>query len=349
MRRVAKQGSARTRAGWRLPKAALALVAVMVSGAHAAANEARRGPDWSLVNPRADWPARDSQGEFVYKDQLWILGGWFDAKMPNPRDVWKSRDGKVWTRTVGVAPWEHSDLSVALIHRDRMWFMGGRKLPGKENSNKVWTSTDGAAWKLEGQAGWCPRVSASFVVFKDRMWVLGGTEDFYDHSEAMVKNDVWSSADGTSWKLETPSAGWSKRAHAQAVVFDGKMWILGGGLWHPEHVAVNDVWCSADGAHWTQITPAAAWKPRLWFSAVVYRGRLWVLGGWSKENGNFGDVWFSKDGKDWTELKSNVIWKKRHEHSVVVFQDKLWLYGGYADALSSEVWTLQLPPDWPGN
>jgi hypothetical protein len=313
-------------------------------------SETKPGPDWVCVNPQADWPARDSQGEFVYDGHLWILGGWFTPQTPNPRDVWKSPDGKQWTRTVEVAPWEHSDLSAAMVFRGKMWFMGGRKLPGAENSNKVWSSPDGAEWTLEtDDPGWCPRVSPAFVVFQDRMWILGGTENFYDHSDAMVKNDVWSSADGKEWKLMTAHAGWSKRAHAQAVVFDDKIWILGGGLWDPQHVAVNDVWCSADGVHWTQVTEAAPWKPRLWFSVVVYRGRMWVLGGWSKEHGNFGDVWYSQDGKNWTELKSNVIWKARHEHSTYVFQDKIWVAGGYAEALNSEVWSLEIPEGWFGD
>jgi hypothetical protein len=105
--------------------------------------DSRPGPDWVLLNPQADWQARDSQGEFVYRDHLWILGGWFAAQTPNPRDVWKSPDGLHWTRAIEVAPWEHSDLSVALSYDDRMWFMGGRKLPGAENSNKVWSSVDG--------------------------------------------------------------------------------------------------------------------------------------------------------------------------------------------------------------
>jgi len=302
--------------------------------------------NWVNVTDKAEWQARDSAGEFVFQDHLWILGGWFDAKAPNPRDVWTSRNGKVWTRIVEVAPWAYSDLSVVLIHRNRMWVMGGRKLPGKDNSNEVWSSPDGAAWTLEGRAGWCPRVSPAFAVFKGRMWVLGGTESFYDHSDAMVKNDVWSSADGKEWRLETPNAGWSKRAHAQALVFDNKLWILGGGLWDPQHVALNDVWCSEDGVYWTQVTEAAPWKPRLWFSAVVYRGRMWVLGGWSKENGNFAEVWHSKDGKNWTELKSDVIWKGRHEHSAFVFQDKIWVAGGHADPVNSEVWSLSVPVDW---
>ena len=312
-----------------------------------AMNDVSKAPDWVCVTRDAGWQPRDSQGEFVYDGHLWILGGWFTPQIPNPRDVWKSPNGEHWTRTVEVAPWEHSDLSASMVFKEKMWFMGGRKLPGAENSNKVWSSTDGAKWDLEtDDAGWCPRVAPSFAVFKDRMWVLGGTENFYDHSDGMVKNDVWSSANGKEWELVTANAGWSKRAHAQAVVFDGKIWIMGGGLWSPEHVATNDVWCSEDGVRWTQVTDATPWQPRLWFSSVVYRDRMWVLGGWSKENGNFGDVWHSKDGQNWTELKSDVIWKSRHEHSAYVFQDKIWVAGGHAEPLNSEVWSLAIPETW---
>lgn len=329
----------------------MAVLGVILLGVSTSMSDSVKAPDWVLVNEKADWQARDSQGEFVFDDQLWILGGWFTPQTPNPRDVWRSPDGITWTRTVEVAPWEHSDLSVALVYKGKMWFMGGRKLPGAENSNKVWSSTDGAHWTLESaSAGWCPRVSPSFVVFKDRMWVMGGTENFYEDNDQTLKNDVWSSTDGKDWKLEVEHAAWSKRTHAQAVVFDGKIWIMGGGRWSPETVPENDVWCSEDGVNWTRVTEHAPWAPRMWFSLVVYRGHMWVLGGWSRTNGNFGDVWCSKDGKNWTEVKSDVIWNNRHELSAVVFKDKIWVYGGYADVLNSEVWTLELPEDWsPGN
>jgi len=310
-------------------------------------SETRPEPDWVCVSKQADWQARDSAGEFVYAGHLWILGGWYSPQTPNPRDVWKSPDGKQWTCTAAEAPWEHGDLPAAMVYKGKMWFMGGRKLPGAENSNKVWSSTDGAAWTLETDSpGWCPRVSPSYAVFKDRMWIFGGTENFYDHSDAMVKNDVWSSADGKRWRLETADAAWSERAHAQAVVFEDKLWIMGGGSWHPQHVARNDVWCSEDGVNWTQVTAAAPWPPRLWFSAVVYRGRIWVLGGWSREHGNFGDVWYSQDGRNWTELPSKLIWRSRHEHSAYVFQDKIWVAGGHAEPLNSEVWSLEIPEGW---
>jgi len=320
---------------------------LMVIGGICAMSDARQGPDWECVTREAGWQPRDSQGEFVYDGHMWILGGWFTPDIPNPRDVWKSPDGIHWTRVVQVAPWEHSDLSAAMVFGGRMWFMGGRKLPGAENSNKVWSSTDGAQWTLEtDDPGWCARVSPSFAVFRNRMWLMGGTENFYDDNEQTLKHDVWSSADGRNWRLEIEHAAWPRRTHAQAVVFDGKLWLMGGGRWHPETVPLNDVWCSEDGVNWTPVTDCAPWAPRLWFSTVVYRDRLWLLGGWSREHGNFGDVWYTRDGVHWTELKSQVIWKARHEHSAVVFRDRIWVYGGHAEPLNSAVWSLHNPEDW---
>lgn len=305
--------------------------------------------NWVQEMKEAAWQPRDSQGEMVYKGNLWILGGWFTPQLPNPRDVWKSPDGKNWTRVAETAPWKHSDLPAAFVFKDKMWMMGGRKLPGSECSNEVWSSTDGANWDRVGNAAWSPRLAPGFVVFKDRMWIMGGTSDFYNNNDSTLKNDIWSSADGKEWKLELANAPWSKRTHGQAIVFDGKIWVLGGGQRAPKAIPTNDVWCSEDGVNWTQVTASAPWKPRLWFSAVVYRDRIWVLGGWSEEEGNFGDVWYSKDGRSWTELKSDVVWSKRHEHSAFVFKDKIWVAGGAAEPkykLDSQVWSLSVPRNW---
>lgn len=310
------------------------------------------GPDWVRVTERAPWPPRDSQGEFVHDGHLWIVGGWVTPQSPNLLDVWKSPDGKSWTRALEAGPWVQADLPVSLTFQGKMWLMGGRKVPGSVCSNRVWSSSDGVAWgEVSAGAGWSPRLAPGFAVFHDRMWVLGGTSDFYNNNDQTLFNDVWSSADGKDWKRETASAPWSKRAHGQVLAFDNNLWVIGGGTRAPKAVPTNDVWRSADGVNWTEVTSAAPWKSRLWFSSAVYRGRMWVLGGWTPDGGNLGDVWHSKDGRNWTELKSRVIWTKRHEHSAFVFQDKLWVAGGAAEPaykLSAEVWSLELPRDWSG-
>src|SRR5438034_10576134 len=106
-----------------------------------------KGPDWVKVTDKAGWKPRDSQGELVYRDRMWIFGGWFQSFEAPPRDVWSSADGKTWTLVEANAPWLHSDLPMTLVHDDKMWIMGGwykGRLPGHSASNQVWWSTDGA-------------------------------------------------------------------------------------------------------------------------------------------------------------------------------------------------------------
>ncbi len=308
--------------------------------------------NWTRVTENAGWQPRDSQGEVVFGNQMWILGGWFDSFTAPPRDVWNSTDGKQWKLVEPAAPWLHSDLPMSLSIRDRMWIMGGwynGRLPGHSASNQVWSSIDGKHWdQVTKNAAWTPRIAAALVEFNGKMFLLGGTENYYFGDAQSLKNDVWFSADGKEWQLATDHAPWSPRAYHQAAVLDGKLYVFGGGNYVPEYQATNDVWSSEDGVHWTQVSDAAAWHPRLWFSSVVYRNHMWVLGGWSNTPAtNWGDVWYSKNGKDWTELTCDVCWKARHEHSAYVLHDKLWIAGGHAQPLSNEVWSLQLPKDWP--
>ena len=225
-----------------------------------------------------------------------------------------------------------------------------RRLPGHEATSEVWSSADGANWGQAPPAPWSARLAAAAVVHSGKMWILGGTEDYYFGDAKSLKNDVWCSSDGKEWKQATAAAPWSPRAYHQAVSLGGKIYVFGGGNYVPEYHAMSDVWSSADGIHWEQVTDKAPWHERLWFSSVVYRDRMWVLGGWSNNpSQNWGDVWYSRDGREWKQLKSRVCWKERHEHSAFVFHDKIWVAGGHAKPLNSEVWSLDIPPSWFAN
>jgi hypothetical protein len=329
--------------------AALVVLAGIISGTAAQAEK----PDWVLVTPSAQWKPRDSQGELVFQDQLWIFGGWHDSFSPAPRDVWSSSDGVNWNLVEETAPWKHSDLPMTIVFKDRMWIMGGwynGRLPDRSPSNEVWSSIDGKNWTQEtAHAGWSARLGAGLVEFKGKLWILGGCEDYFFGDATSLKNDVWSSEDGKTWKLETAQAEWAPRAFHQAAVLNGRIYVLGGGNYLPEYAAYNDVWSSADGVHWEQETAHAPWHERIWFSTVVYRDHLWVMGGWSNNPyKNWGDVWYSRDGKEWKELKTDHCWRERHELSAFVFQDKIWVAGGLVPPLTNDVWSLQLPRDWSG-
>ena len=311
-----------------------------------------KNPAWVQEKEQAAWKPRDSQGEVVFKNKLWIFGGWFNSNEAPPRDVWSSKNGKDWKLVNGSAPWIHSDLAMAIVFKNKMWLMGGwynGRLEGHSASNAVWSSKEGVTWKVETKAAsWSPRIAASVVIFKGKIWLMGGIENYYFGDKRSLKNDVWYSANGKDWKLATAEAGWPPRAYHQVAVLNDKLYIFGGGNYTPEYFALNDVWSSADGIHWEKVIESAPWHKRIWFSSVVYRNRIWVMGGWSNNPyKNWSDTWYSKDGKDWELYKpAGMGWKGRHESSAFVFQDKIWIAGGMTPPLVNDVWSLQLPKDW---
>jgi len=308
-------------------------------------------PDWEMVTQHAAWAPRDSCGEVVYGGKMWLLGGWFSSNIIGPRDVYSSADGVNWDKVTQTAGWKHGDLPTTLVFKDKMWFMGGwyaGRLPNASASSQVWSSTDGAQWDCVTQAaGWSPRIGAAGVVFKDRMWVLGGVERYFDGDESHLRNDVWHSADGEHWECATAEAPWAGRAFHGALVFQDKIWVFGGGNYLPTYLGLNDVWNSSDGVHWTKVTDHAPWAARVWFSAVVYKGRMWILGGWSNDpSKNWNDVWYTADGVDWKRLKTNTIWSERHEHSAYVLDDAIWVAGGNEWPLVNDVWRLRVSDTW---
>ena len=134
------------------------------------------------------------------------------------------------------------------------------KPPNDKNGNKVSKDTKGtdANW-------WLARADHTSVVFKDKIWVLGGYTGEY-------MNDVWSSKDGETWTESKPpenadkdTAGtdanwWPARDRHTSVVFKGKIWVLGGfDLTDP----INDVWSSPDGSVWKKENASAEWEARL--------------------------------------------------------------------------------------
>src|SRR5665213_1611137 len=107
---------------------AAALFCVFLVTAQILHADERAAPNWVKVTDNAGWQARDSSGEVVFHDQLWILGGWFDSYTAPPRDVWSSADGKTWKLVEKTAPWKHSDLPMTLAFKDRLWLLGGRRI-----------------------------------------------------------------------------------------------------------------------------------------------------------------------------------------------------------------------------
>ena len=145
---------------------------------------------------------------------------------------------------------------------------------------------------------------------------------------------------------------WTARTRHTSVVFDGKIWVLGG----DGEKNLNDVWSSPDGATWTESTPPGIarkitsgnnknwWGARYLHTSVVFQDKIWVLGGDGGKNLN--DVWSSPDGVNWTQVKTAAKWAARNSHTSLVFKDKIWVLGGYGGKNLNDVWSSPDGINW---
>jgi hypothetical protein len=130
------------------------------------------------------------------------------------------------------------------------------------------------------------------VVLNDKMWVMGGLGGSVYEMGSYSMRDVWSSPNGVTWTSATLAAAFLERWYHTSVLFDNKMWVIGG---EPDsYENGNDVWWSADGVTWTWATRAAAFSARYGHTSLVFDNKMWVIGG--DDNANRNDVWSSGMG-----------------------------------------------------
>ncbi|MFC1600779.1 cohesin domain-containing protein [Candidatus Sumerlaeota bacterium] len=246
-----------------------------------------------------------------------------------------------WTEATSAAQWSDSAGQDSVVYNGKMWVIG--TYDGSYH-NDVWYSEDGASWtEATSAAQWPVRGNYSSVVYDGKMWVIGG--GIHNQPASTRHNDVWYSDNGTSWTEATPAAPWSPRGYHTSVVFNDKMWVIGG----RDDGLHNDVWYSEDGTSWTEATSSAPWAARFCHTSVVHNGKIWVLGGWSTGSTYYNDVWYSEDGVDWTEATSAAGWSKRWYHMSVVHNGRIWVTGGghYTDSTSyNDVWHSQDGANW---
>jgi hypothetical protein len=308
------------------------------------------GQGWAQEASSVAWSPRDSAGELVYDNKMWILGGY---KPDRTNQVWYSTNGTDWMQATAAAGWAGRNLPGSLVYNDKMWILGGFSGPTAEmvSRNDVWYSQDGANWtQATASAPWAGRGAMSAAVFNDQMWVLGGFQA--DNNQGFQHfDDVWRSSDGANWNRAVEHAPWGERAMHQSVAFNGRLWVIGGGQYDTAYQGnmkanYSDVWSSSDGVNWVKECDAP-WTARRFHASVVYDNKMWVIAGAGTDwPWNRNDVWFSSDGVNWQQQDpSDVPWPVRHESMCLVFNDSLWMMGGYGGVLYNDVWTYTAVPE----
>lgn len=248
--------------------------------------------------------------------------------------------------TPSTTHWSERAHHTSVVYDDKLWVLGG----GDPNNsitvpnNDVWSSADGTIWEqITASASWSGRYGHGSVVFDGKMWVLGGYGGFGGSgSQFDYYNDVWSSTDGFTWNQMTANAQWEARENFTTLVFDNKIWVLGGCVANGSQCSQSpqDVWYSEDGINWTQTGASDFWSAG--YPSAVLGNTMWVLATVVGEQ----KIRFSNNGETWTSVP--VPWKARTFHSSVVFGNNIWVMGGKTiqEGRINDVWYSSDGTNW---
>lgn len=246
--------------------------------------------------------------------------------MTRPRTASIHRRGS-WRSFKNEDSWGWRDGAGLLVKNGALFLLGGYRA-GEGSQREVWKSANARDWEmLIEEAPWDGRHGAGWVVHQDRLFVIGGD----------LNDDVWSSADGVTWRLEALQAPFGKRYTPNAVS-DGKQILLyAGQYWQPydwcafapecKAVGFSDVWSSANGTSWSVLNAAAPWPGRgLIHGAVRFKERFYLIGGGLKMGlvgatvaetvAEYQDIWSSADGISWRQEATELGFQPRTHFSV---------------------------------
>lgn len=295
---------------------------------------------WQEITAKAEFPQSYNYPVYVMNDgNLLALN----------QGGWRSIDGKTWTKTDLPKSGLNSAYQKYVQFKGAIYALGAMKGNYEKFTidAKIKRTTDSKTWEIVAEKSNLPnRVFYGVVVFKDKIWLIGGFDGKKYH------NDVWNSADGVNWTQITEKANFSERTVGKIIVFKDKIWLIGGGVIDGDKVinpnSESEIWSSTDGVNWTQSKTNATNK--IAGTPVVFDEKLWLIGA-NRNDGNFANALLvSDDGENWKE--QSAPWSPRGGVVVWVFQNKLFMTGGKYSftkngeitfVYSNDIWAMTKP------
>jgi N-acetylneuraminic acid mutarotase len=253
------------------------------------------GVDWVCVTDNAAFEPRSDFATTTFNGYIWLAGGYNmieNSEYPgsyNPQylnDVYKTSNGIDWELVTSCAKFSKRRGHALVNYKNNLWLIGGYCFEYLDKFySDVWKSSDGIDWTMvTGNANFQQRADFSCFVFKNEMWLIGGTNG------STYLKDIWKSSDGINWTLVNDNPMFSHRCLLQAFVHNNEIWVIGG----KSHTGFsNDIWKSKDGVNWTKVISSADFSPRAGHNALSFKDKIFVLCG--EDNSNyFNDIWFTE-------------------------------------------------------
>lgn len=219
----------------------------------------------------------------VFRNKLWFQGYYYNSTEDTTCLQFQvTADGTHWTTCSAInSTGMYDDFNIT-TYAGFLWYL-------ENETGAAWKSLDGIRWyKTATEAPWAPRYDYTATEFNGRLWLLFGgfpveDQQYSDLNYTRECSDIWSTADGITWRRDGQLADELARSRHACVVYNHKLVVTGGEteyLWGNGWTGscTNSTLVSTDGVHWTSCaTPA--WQDRMNHSMVVGGNRLYILGG----------------------------------------------------------------------
>ena len=268
----------------------------------------------------------DGNGEALY-----LIGGFSVNEATDERtynnDVWKSTDGENWTlikSNTEVEVSNTSDWVARMNHKcvvanhggqDYIYLVGGGTMLDEGEGryaykylNDVWRTTDGINWQKMNATNFGIRAQHAMTVDDDgTIYLQGGQHgvifeaaDSSGNNPVQHYDEVWKTTDGENWTPisggEVQSSGFFNRVEHEMVFYNDKIWTLPGQTNSVNHYTFTSVshygtWTLDKNDNFEIDSRGIAIDARHSYAAIVWRDKIWVLGGNTNRNGQDNDIW----------------------------------------------------------
>lgn len=196
-----------------------------------------------------------------------------------------------------------------LVHfKDRLWSIGFDGI--YYTDTEIWSSEDGLHWQRDATNPVFGTVMDHAVaVFQGKLWLVGGRTNFIDEG---LNNRIWNSDDGVHWELVNANPAFSPRAFHNLIVFNNRLWLIGGGT---RNTYYSEVWSSDNGIHWQRVNVTGGLQTDSNSEVTIFNEQLFVT------RGNL--LWHSSDGIHWQ--RTTLPLTLSDTHSLTVFNNQLWI------------------------
>ena len=147
------------------------------------------------------------------------------------------------------------------------------------------------------------------------------------------------------FNLETSNTHMGGFAAQSMTLFNGYLWLVGGDNANtPEWTSNSEVWRSTNGKDWKIVT-SNLFDERRNHSLIVYKNKMWLIGGINNVGEVLSDIWNTTDGIHWKRVNSLNPLLDIGQNSSVVFNNRIYVFRGN-DRANEEVWSTSDGSNW---